>query len=62
MSHEIYEHDSLFYVNSDESLEAEGRRVPWHGLGTPVLHAPTSEEALTLAGLDWEVLKTPVYT
>ena len=62
MSHEIYERDNLFYVDSDESYEAEGRRKPWHGLGTPVLHAPTSAEALTLAGLDWEVLKTPVFT
>lgn len=62
MSHEIYEDDSLFYVNSNESLELEGRRVPWHGLGTPVDHAPNSEEALKLAGLDWEVIQTPVFT
>ena len=54
--------ESMFYVNSAESLEEEGRRVPWHGLGTPVLHAPTSAEALKLAGLDWEVVKTPVFT
>lgn len=37
------------------------RQVPWHGLGTIVQGAPTSKDALHLAGLDWEVLQTPVY-
>lgn len=54
--------ESMFYVMGNESYEEEGRQTPWHKLGTPVLHAPNSEEALTLAGLDWEVLKTPVFT
>lgn len=31
------------------------REVPWHGLGTRVEEAPTSAEALRLAGLDWQV-------
>lgn len=31
------------------------REKPWHGLGTKVEDAPTSEEALRLAGLDWRV-------
>lgn len=31
------------------------REVPWHGLGTMVQEAPTSADALRLAGLDWEV-------
>ena len=31
------------------------REVPWHGLGTKVDEAPTSADALRLAGLDWEV-------
>lgn len=31
------------------------REVPWHGLGTRVEEAPTSADALKLAGLDWEV-------
>ena len=36
------------------------REVPWHGLGTIVETAPTSTEALILAGLDWDVVKKPV--
>ena len=28
------------------------REVPWHGLGTMVAEAPTSKEALRLAGLE----------
>lgn len=31
------------------------REVPWHGLGTRVEEAPTSSDALRLAGLDWRV-------
>lgn len=38
------------------------REKPWHGLGTRVEEAPTSAEALCLAGLDWEVVQEPVFT
>lgn len=38
------------------------REKPWHGLGTVVAEAPTSAEALELAGLDWRVEQTPIYT
>lgn len=38
------------------------REKPWHGLGTIVSEAPSSEEALALAGLDWNVLQQSVYT
>lgn len=31
------------------------RTVPWHGLGTKVDEAPTSADALRLAGMDWTV-------
>lgn len=44
--------ETMFYV----------RNVPWHGLGTKVMEAPASSEALKLAGLDWKVLQEPVYT
>ena len=44
--------ESMFYV----------RETPWHGLGTKVLSAPSSSEALRLAGLDWKVLQEPIYT
>ena len=38
------------------------REKPWHGLGTVVREAPTSEDALRLAGLDWNVVQEPIYT
>lgn len=55
MSHEV---ESLMYVSN----EANGRFVPWHGLGTAVSECPTSAEAIKLAGLDWEVIQQPIYT
>lgn len=36
------------------------REKPWHGLGTIVQEAPTSKDALTLAGLDWKVRQEPI--
>ncbi|MDR2024605.1 MAG: DUF945 domain-containing protein [Hungatella sp.] len=44
--------ESMFYV----------REVPWHGLGTNVMEAPASEEALTLAGLNWNVMQKAIET
>ena len=44
--------ESMFYV----------RETPWHGLGTRVLEAPSSKEALSLAGLDWKVIQEPIFT
>ena len=35
------------------------REKPWHGLGTKVEDAPTSVDALRLAGLDWN--DQPIY-
>lgn len=37
------------------------RQVPWHGLGEIVQDAPTSADALRLAGLDWEVVQKPAF-
>jgi phage/plasmid-like protein (TIGR03299 family) len=36
------------------------RTTPWHGLGEVVEHAPNSEEALKIAGLDWAVTQEDV--
>ena len=38
------------------------REKPWHGLGVVVEEAPSSEEALRLAGLDWRVVQKSLYT
>lgn len=44
--------ESMFYV----------RETPWHGLGTRVNEALNSKEALTAAGLEWNVVQEPIYT
>lgn len=36
------------------------REVPWHGLGVIIEDAPTSDDALRLAGLDWKVTQSKV--
>lgn len=38
------------------------RETPWHGLGQIIADAPTSKDAIILAGLDWNVIQKPVYT
>lgn len=45
--------ETMFYV---------GRETPWHGLGISVESAPIAEDAIVLAGLDWEVTKEKVFT
>lgn len=35
--------------------------TPWHGLGTVVQNAPTIEEGIKLAGLDWNVKLAPMF-
>ena len=50
--------ENLMYVSNEEN----GRFVPWHGLGTPVEEAPTSHEAIRMAGLDWNVDSKPIFT
>ena len=44
--------ETMFYV----------RETPWHGLGKRVSEAPSSKEALILAGLYWKVKQEPIYT
>lgn len=43
--------ETMFYV----------REKPWHGLGTRVETAPTSKDALDLAGLNWRIESRPVF-
>lgn len=38
------------------------REKPWHGLGTKVMQAPHSAEALELAGLNWRVIQKVLRT
>ncbi|MBQ8043383.1 MAG: DUF932 domain-containing protein [Clostridia bacterium] len=45
MAHLIMENDNMFSV----------KQKPWHGLGTVVETAPTIEEGIKLANLDWTV-------
>lgn len=45
-----------------ESMMWAGREKPWHGLGTQVIEAPSSKQALTLSGLDWKVKQKAIYT
>ena len=44
--------ETMFYV----------RVAPWHGLGTCVEEALSSEEALRESGLDWNVIQRPIMT
>ncbi len=44
--------ENMFYV----------RETPWHGQGTRVEEAPSSFEAIRLAGLNWEVVQQKLYT
>ncbi len=51
--HGLQEHDWMF----------SGRGVvPWHEIGTVIEGVATSQDALTLAHLDWDVIQLPVFT
>lgn len=47
-------------MGNDWMFSGNGIR-PWHGIGTIVKGTPTSEEAIRLAKLDWDVIQYPVY-
>lgn len=44
-----------------ETMFSSGRQVPWHNLGIIVEEAPTSADAIRLAGLDWRVEQKPLF-
>ena len=48
-------------MKNDTMFSANGIR-PWQGLGVILDNPPTSEDAIIMAGLDWEVKAKPVYT
>ena len=52
MSHGLLEQDTMFSV----------KERPWHGLGKVVKEAPSMEEGIRLAHLDWEVSLRPIIT
>lgn len=43
--------ETMFYVGEK----------PWHGLGREIKKCLTSEDAIKVAGLDWEVIPKPIY-
>ncbi len=47
MSHEV---ETMFYA----------RETPWHGLGQRVENALSSDEAIQMAGLEWDVFNVPL--
>ena len=52
MAHGIFNNDTMFSV----------AKKPWHGLGTVLENAPTIEEGIKQAGLDWNVSLRPTIT
>ena len=44
--------ETMFYV----------RQAPWHGLGVRVEEAPSSQDALRLSSLDWQVVQQAITT
>jgi len=51
MGHEILEFDDMFSVGS----------TPWHGLGNILENAPSIDEALIAANLNWKVALLPIF-
>jgi phage/plasmid-like protein (TIGR03299 family) len=52
MAHELMKKDTMFSV----------KETPWHKLGVVLPEAPTVEQAIIAANLDWEVRTKPLFT
>ena len=48
-------------IEEDDHLAYTGR-VPWHGIGFPLIGDPTPNEMLKTAQLDWTISKRPLFT
>ena len=44
-----------------ESMMYVGK-TPWHGIGVALDSPPSAEEAIKAAGLNWRVVKQPIFT
>lgn len=47
-------------ANFETGFSASGV-TPWHGLGVVIEEAVTSDEAIRIAGLDWDVIPKPIF-
>lgn len=57
MAHNIYQNE-----NTGEHSFFSVKEKAWHGLGQIVEDYPTAQEAITFAGLDYEVIKKDLWT
>lgn len=55
-------HDLNYNTQTDRYSFFSVKQSAWHGLGQIVEDYPTSAEAMRYAGLDFEVIKTPLFT
>lgn len=55
-------HNINFNAHTGQHSFFSVKQKAWHNLGQIVENAPTSKEAIVLAGLDYEVKKTPLFT
>lgn len=57
MAHNLY-----FNERTGKRAFMSVKQTAWHGLGTIIQEYPTSSEAIKHAGLDYEVIKSPLFT
>jgi len=55
-------HNINFNTITEQHAFFSVKQPAWHGLGKTVENYPTSGEAITFAGLDYEVIKAPIFT